>query len=105
MIDDKELKELERRLDNYMILTTGPATKEIVRLARLGLKFQKTKRHMTDLLATQMDNVANEYMRGLYNGIECAACVMEDREPAYLEPTACPHPKAEPHISDSEGCE
>ena len=27
----------------------------------------------------------DEYMRGLYNGLELAAAVMEDREPLYKE--------------------
>ena len=38
---------------------------------------------VADLLAIQQQSVTDEYMRGLYNGLELAIATMQDREPKY----------------------
>jgi len=36
-----------------------------------------------DLLNVQRDEVGDEYMRGIYNGLELALCTFENRDPVY----------------------
>lgn len=61
----------------------GHTSKDIIRLCSLDNKTRLN--NAKDLLAIQKENIDDEYMKGLYNGMELIIATLEDREPIYIE--------------------
>lgn len=46
-------------------------------------KFTKKIERARNLIEIQSKNITDEYMQGLYNGMECILSIFESREPRY----------------------
>lgn len=48
-------------------------------------QFTKKLKEANNLIEIQSKNVTDEYMKGLYNGMELILSIFESREPKYID--------------------
>jgi hypothetical protein len=49
------------------------------------MRIEELLNDIDELLATQAANIDDEYMRGMYNGMEMIRSIVSTQEPVYME--------------------